>query len=659
MTDNTANITLENIQANYNAGDGIYVSTNGSLKAKNIEAQYNTLRTGTIENLQKIGEFLSDDVEYDEWRFTGTNEQELLITLESTGTRHVFDPVLRLYDSSFTLLAEDDDTLDGWNSLILTTLPADGTYYLRVYRAAGSGRGLYDLALNYDDNVANKYDVESRGFAFSTWEGKGKFTLTNGYFDQNGGEGLYIYNRNTVSIATITSMNNGSDGIYINKTGSDWDCPPGGGACTLLGYSGAGTVVISSPKSTGWLTANTTSGNGGAGLYVFSTGNITVSNIDAFENAIGGVNLNNCLGDYYTGICRGIGTVKINVTIPNWVNYIGENSGNGIDISSNGSVNIENTEAKYNGNKGIEVGSTGTITVKNAVVFHNYDTGAFLSTLAAARAKSVIVTDSIFSENEGTGLVIRSSGLITLKGVSADDNISPVSGTLDSVPVTVYDQIFEGDVGETYYFYGRGGQWLDIILRSTEFDAYLELRDNVGDPISTNDNSGGGTDARIIHTLTYTGWFQIHVSYIGTSESGDYLLSVNDFYNEYPSYPGSGAELDNTAGLSNVSISNTRYSPTMTFDENESFGLRVNTNGSAAINYVSGDNNYRSGLSVEAVKNVSVQDKSKAAASTFNDNGYYGIYVHTLGTINLYGLSATGNGLNGADLENCFYSGIC
>ncbi len=657
VTDLTANVTLENIQVNYNASDGLYIGTNGNVTAKNIEAQYNTLRTGTIENLQKIGEFLSDDVEYDEWRFTGTNGQDVHITLESAGSRHTFDPLLRLYDSSYNLIAEDDNTLGGVDAQILTTLSADDTYFLRVYRADSGTRGLYDLALNHDENPANLINLEASGFSFSTWDGKGKFKLTNGYFNQNAGEGLYIYNRNFVNISTIKSTNNGGDGIYINKSGSDWDCPEGGGACTLLGYSGKGTVTIKSPTSTGWLTANATSGNDGAGLYVFSTGNIYVSNIDATENAIGGLTLDNCLLNHTSGVCQGNGSVKVSVSIPNWVNYFGENSGNGIDVSTTGTVNLSSISAKYNGNKGIEVGSLNSITLEDIEVFHNYDTGAYLSNANATRARSVSVTDSTFHENEGTGLVIEASGTISLKGVSADDNYSPVSGTLDKVPASVYDQIKPGDTYEIYYFYGLGGQWLDLILDSSDFDAYLDLNDNIGDPISSDNDSGEGTNARIIHSLPYTGWFQIKVSYVGVDQAGDYILSVNDFYNETPVYPGSGIVLDNSDGTGNVYVTTTRTSPVNTFSGNDNFGLHILTNGSVSIKNTSGNTNYRSGLFVDAEKAVSVRDTSRDPSSTFNSNGNYGLSIQTLGAINLYGISGSGNAINGADLENCFYSG--
>jgi len=657
VTDLAASVTLENIQANYNASDGIYIGTNGNVTATNIEAQYNTMRTGTIADLQKAGEFLSDDVDYDEWRFTWAETKDALITLESTGKRHTFDPLLRLYDSNYQLIMEDDNGLDGINSQIFLNLPAAETYYLRVYRADSGTHGSYELALNHDDDVAHVINRDASGFSFSTWDGTGKFKLTNGYFNQNAGEGLYVYNRNYVNITTIKSTNNGGDGIYINKSGSDWECPQGGGACTLLGYSGKGIVTITSPRSTGWLTANSTTGNDGAGLYVFSTGNINVSNIDAVENAIGGLTLNNCLLDFNTGLCQGNGSVNVNVTIPNWSNYFGENSGNGLDVSSTGSVKISDVSARYNGNKGIEVGALNAIYLNRVEVFHNYDTGAYLSTLAASRARSISVTDSTFDENEGTGLVIDASGSIFLKGVSADDNFSPLSGTLDNVPASVYDQIKLGDLYEVYYFYGQGGQWLDIILNSSEFDAYLALNDNVGEEITNDDNSGDGSNARIIYSLPYTGWFQIEVSYIGVDEEGDYVLSVNDYYNEHPVYPGSGITLDNTSGTGNIVVTTTRNSPVNTTSDNDNFGLYVKTNGSVSINNTSGDSNYRSGLFVDAIKAVSVQDKNREPVTTFNNNGYYGMDINTLGAITLSGVSGSGNALNGADLENCFYSG--
>jgi len=658
FTDNTATVKLENIQANYNADDGIYISTNGNVTAENIEAQFNTIRTGSISVLEMVGEYLSADVEYDEWRFEGINGQDVTVTLETFGGPLDFDPLVRLYDSSYTLLGEDDNSMgdeENWNATLDYTLPADGTYYVRVYRANGTASSRYEMGINYNNTFENYYELGGSGFSFRTWDGKGKIKIQNSFFNENADDGLNISSRNSVTISTITSTNNGYDGIYVNKSGGDWDCPEGGGACTLLGYSGAGTVTITSPKSTGWLTANSVSGNGGAGIYVFSRGNVSVYNVDAFSNGSGGLNLNTCLGDYYTGFCQGSGNISVGVSIPNWVNYVGENSGIGIKIDSAGSVSLSSTQANYNGMKGVHVDALSTIALKDMEVFHNYDTGAFLSTLASLRARNVTVTDSTFHNNDGTGLIIRTQGNINLKGVSADDNLSPISGTLDSVPISVYDQIYYGNTTEIYYFYGYGGMWLDILLESDDFDAFLELKNNVGEHIILNDNSGGGTDARIIYALPYTGWFQIEVSYVGTEEFGDYILSVNDADHTVKMYPGSGVELDTTYGSGDIKVYSTKSTPALTFHDNDNYGFYAVSNGKVSLDGVSANKNYRSGLHIEALKNVEVKDKSKYPTAAFNENGRYGIYVHTLGSITLYSVSASDNIINGADLENCAY----
>ena len=655
FTDKTATVKLENLQANYNADDGIYISTNGSVSAKNIEAQFNTIRTGSIAVQEMVGEYLSADMEYDEWRFDGIIGQDVTVTLETFGGPLDFDPLVRLYDSSYTLLGEDDNTMDGWNATLDYTLPADGVYYVRVYRAYGTQSSRYEMGINYSNTFEDYYERGGSGFTFRTWDGKGKLKIQNSFFNENADDGLHVSSRNSVTISTITSTNNGYDGVYVNKSGGDWNCPEGGGACTLLGYSGAGTVTITSPKSTGWLTANAVSGNGGAGIYVFSRGNVSVYNVDAFSNGSGGLNLNTCLGDYYTNFCQGSGNISVGVSIPNWDNYIGENSGIGIKIDSGGSVSLSGTQANYNGMKGVHVDALSNIALKDMEVFHNYDTGAFLSTLASLRARNVTVTDSTFDNNDGTGLIIHTQGTINLKGVSADDNLSPISGTLDSVPISVYDQIYYGNTTEIYYFYGYGGFWLDILLESTDFDAFLQLTNNVGDPIIFNDNSGGGTDARIIYALPYTGWFQIEVSFVGTEEFGDYILSVNDADHTVKMYPGSGVELDTTFGSGDIKVYTTRSTPQLTFSENDNFGFYAVSNGRVIIDGVSANRNYRSGLHVESVKNVEVKDKSKYPSATFDENGRYGIYVHTLGSITLYSVSASSNIINGADLENCAY----
>ncbi len=63
------------------------------------------------------------------WVFNGTSGQTVTITAIGVGET---DPRIKLIDPSGNVIAEDDDSGGGWNSLIIATLPTDGTYTIRI-----------------------------------------------------------------------------------------------------------------------------------------------------------------------------------------------------------------------------------------------------------------------------------------------------------------------------------------------------------------------------------------------------------------------------------------------------------------------------------------------------------------------------------------------
>jgi hypothetical protein len=64
-----------------------------------------------------------------------------------------------------------------------------------------------------------------------------------------------------------------------------------------------------------------------------------------------------------------------------------------------------------------------------------------------------------------------------------------------------------------------------IDLTSAQFDAYLVLKDDAGNPVTTNDDGGSGTNARIDTTLAAGTW-EIVASSFAPGQMGAYSLSV-------------------------------------------------------------------------------------------------------------------------------------
>jgi hypothetical protein len=77
-----------------------------------------------------------------------------------------------------------------------------------------------------------------------------------------------------------------------------------------------------------------------------------------------------------------------------------------------------------------------------------------------------------------------------------------------------------------FTFTGTGGQEVQIDLMSADFDAYLYLKDQNGQAIAQNDDSGGGHNARITQSLPYTGMYQIYANSLRRSETGAFTLRL-------------------------------------------------------------------------------------------------------------------------------------
>jgi hypothetical protein len=78
---------------------------------------------------------------------------------------------------------------------------------------------------------------------------------------------------------------------------------------------------------------------------------------------------------------------------------------------------------------------------------------------------------------------------------------------------------------DEYPLGGGIGDRFVITLYSTDFDAYLQvIAPNGG--ITHDDDSAGGTDARVEVTLDETGTWRVWAKALGAGASGDYMLTI-------------------------------------------------------------------------------------------------------------------------------------
>ncbi|HSE63824.1 MAG TPA: PPC domain-containing protein [Thermoanaerobaculia bacterium] len=162
-----------------------------------------------------------------------------------------------------------------------------------------------------------------------------------------------------------------------------------------------------------------------------------------------------------------------------------------------------------------------------------------------------------------TVLAHKSGGLQSMSPAHHDctNNQAHVQGI--GCPSTTNDQLTnpgscqlsDGSWVDFYSFSGTAGQQVTIDLSST-WDNYLFLLNPAQDVASEDDDSGGGTNARIVLTLTSTGTWYIAVNSFAANVFGAYTLTISC------TGGGGGACVSNATTLC---LNNSRFRVTVTF----------------------------------------------------------------------------------------------
>ena len=136
--------------------------------------------------------------------------------------------------------------------------------------------------------------------------------------------------------------------------------------------------------------------------------------------------------------------------------------------------------------------------------------------LQAAREERLLTTPSLQVHIPGN----QEPRAVELGGAS-------LAGRLDANAATLPG---DGSYINAYSFVGQSGDEVDIRLSSRDFDAYLLLLNARGEPLAEDDDSGGGTDARISFTLPRNDTYVILSNSFAAGEVGDYTLTLSGSY---------------------------------------------------------------------------------------------------------------------------------
>jgi serine protease Do len=87
-------------------------------------------------------------------------------------------------------------------------------------------------------------------------------------------------------------------------------------------------------------------------------------------------------------------------------------------------------------------------------------------------------------------------------------------------------KLSDGSVFQAWTFIGRAGESIQVDVMSSDFDAYAIIQDGNGVKLAADDDGGGGTNARIVFTLPYSGAYRFIANTYRQGSYGSFSMSV-------------------------------------------------------------------------------------------------------------------------------------
>jgi putative surface-exposed virulence protein len=491
-------------------------------------------------------------------------------------------------------------------------------------------------------NASGKLNTFNNNGRFGVWAvSKGAITVTNIQANNNGSDGASLRNNYGGSIANVTVAVSGATRNEFNGNGLNESYMPvddyykvglNGLTIKTLGnisvknvlaqnnQNEGGGIVVRNDESvtpkTVLISDCEVSGNDWHGLFVYSKGNITLTNISADTNHISGVFADNCLYDDVSGTCGGTGTVT-----------------------------LTNVTSNENWNRGIEVHSKGVISLTNGTALDNTgNEGVFLENRYTGSIANVTLKNITSNENNSSGVFILTNGAVTLSNITANNNHCMQGWLNDGQTAQDYYNAEQGD--DRWSFYLEAGTAYTISMLGSgigftnlsTFVAMMKLYDE--NAPETPINSG----QTINFTPGTSGWYYVLVN---NNDGTDGLYRISLAGENIPN-PGSPDMMFWVDGVSvtaggNVTLKNG------TFDDNSLSGLYAETNGNIIISNAGGSLNGGDGF--DLYNNGGVGNITLTGTNLANDNGWRGIEVKTNGVLSLNNLEASNNGQHGIKID--------
>ena len=454
-------ITLTNVTANSNGGYGIILTTPGSLVLTNIQTNSNLWHGAEMDNTSGLG-----NVTLTTGQFNANS---------GSGLRLFSKGIVTLKDITANGNFEAGAFVDNSTSPTPKAVTVNG---LNTFSNNTNGSGLYVLslgAITLNDITASKNGVYG-AYAKNNAAGVGAVALTGtNIFSENGAGGLLVLSNGAIKVNNVASFSNTGDGISLNNEMALTPQPITLTGITMAKYNDSIGIYI---RSMGVLTAsnltmnynnigadidnstggkltgvtlsgiNSFSNNQVYGLYLISTGTISLSNISANGNLGGGgatidnsgasspmnvtlLGTNSFNVNFHTGLqILSRGVVTVNALAANGNGSV--TGGHGVTITNAFSAGISKgvsisgvNSTNNNWENGVQINSYGAITVSNLTSNGNGSVGngygLYITNHGAVTAAPVTLTGTnVLNNNYDDNLYILSKGFVTVSNVTAN-----------------------------------------------------------------------------------------------------------------------------------------------------------------------------------------------------------------------------------------------
>jgi len=476
----------------------------------------------------------------------------------------------------------------------------------------------------------------------------GGFTLSG--FTITGGVEI-LDSRGNIVLDDLNISNPNGDGINIHGTWYYYDEVEG--YVEIEGPHYSGTVTVTDVNS---------SGNQGAGAYIWANNTIKVTN-SSFNSNGGTDGVDDPVDSLYLDASWGSKLVTLDGVSAN------DNNGSGIFIEAGGATvkNVianNNTAPSYAGASeendwksygyGLFVGAgSSTVTIENVIANHNQEAGVEASLWKnALKMKNVEA-----SYNESYGISVWSDGAVTLDIITTHQN------SLDGIILAVSKTVKLSSIISTNNgLYGLNITAMDFYIYNPdtgEYDIYGGKNAPTSVIITSSKNSGWAGANRFSENgqgIFIESKGAITISNTDATNNGDYGMYLDNCLkdNETGLCQGNGnitinvtisdwlndVSINGAGGFMIKSKGNVIISQSLAND-NTGIGVWANTWGTITLDRVTANNNTEKGAYLDnwngLNKSVTLFD------SEFSDNEAGGLEVYSRGAITLNGVSANDN----------------